>query len=426
MAAFNGQILNYGADLDDQTRCGIFSGENAGNAPEWGKYTLIVDYTEEDDDGYGYLCQQMFISRESNKIYLRNLDRYKPDPAYWTEWMRVDSIDDYSITEEKLAPGAVTNANILDGTITKNQLAGDAVTSAELANNAVTSEKMVDGAVTENKLSTDLKTKINSSAIADGSVTEAKLDSTLKNKINTPNVADGSITTNKLADYGVTINKIAQGAINNHRIQNNAVDTRTLADGAVTEAKMDTALKNKINIPNILDKSITTNKLADYSVTNDKIAQGAINNNRIQNGAVSEAKLDSGLKEKINSAVDVYATTPKKIGIWSDGTPIWRVTFQKDAVELYTPSNSRAYLCIKDSILQDYIKINENVTLVNVQGYINTEGKRSLVNCLGGKLTGDTDGVEIVFENIDNSNQDWSNSICWGYIDFATNESNLK
>jgi hypothetical protein len=107
-----------------------------------------------------------------------------------------------------------------DQSVTEAKIADGAVTTVKLADQAVTGVKLADGAVTTVKL-------------ADQSVTEAK-------------IADGAVSTVKLQDQSVTEAKIADGAVSGAKIASGAVTNEKIADGAVSYDKLDQNLQNTI------------------------------------------------------------------------------------------------------------------------------------------------------------------------------------
>ena len=105
-----------------------------------------------------------------------------------------ENIPSASITQDKLANGAVgtnqlvanavTSAKIASNAVTASKIASGAVTNTKIEDGAVTTEKLANSAVDNNKLSAD---SVSSSNIRNGAVSRDKLSSELKaifNKIN--------------------------------------------------------------------------------------------------------------------------------------------------------------------------------------------------------------------------------------------------
>ena len=133
--------------------------------------------------------------------YNSQVEQYRKDVV--TVEKRTSAIEDrFPIKAVDLGDNSVTDAKIADGAVTTGKIAADAVTAA----------KIVDGAVTTGK-------------IADGAVTDAK-------------IADNAVTTGKIAVGAVTDAKIAAGAVTDAKIVDGAVTTGKIADGAVTDAKI--------------------------------------------------------------------------------------------------------------------------------------------------------------------------------------------
>jgi len=100
------------------------------------------------------------------------------------------TVPDGSITTEKIADGAVTQAKL--GPDVNLEPPDGSITTAKLADGAVTTAKVADGAVTQAKLSPDVRVEppdgsVTTTKIADGAVTTAKIE-------------NGAVTTEKLSD----------------------------------------------------------------------------------------------------------------------------------------------------------------------------------------------------------------------------------
>jgi hypothetical protein len=142
------------------------------------------------------------------------------------------SVNDGSITGDKIAQNTISGSNIADG----------AVDTAQIADGAITEDKIEDGAVTTDKIADDANT---SDKIEDGAV-------------GTDQIADSAITTDKIADSAITEDKIEDGAITEDKIEDGAITTDKIADSAITEDK-------------IADSAITSDKIADGAITADKL-----------------------------------------------------------------------------------------------------------------------------------------------------------
>ena len=118
---------------------------------------------------------------------------------------------------------------------------------------------------------------------------------------------------------------------------------RAAADAAIDNKKVNrdeyetalNALNEKIN------KEAQARAAAD---TEEAQARATADTEEAQTRAAADAALDNKkvnkdeyetalntLNEKINKieTLDIYSATPRRIGTWIDGTPIWRVAFQQ-------------------------------------------------------------------------------------------------
>lgn len=229
---------------------------------------------------------------------------------------------DFKLPTEKLADGSVTTVKLADDAVTADKLSNNSVTSVKIADNAVNTSKIALQAITAPKMADDA---ITTNKIVDANVTAAKL---APGAVDSTKLADGSVTTAKLAtnavtevkitDASVTNRKIANGAINVDKLSDNSVNTAKIVNGSITDVKIAT---NAVNNSKIIDDAISTNKIANEAVTDTKIAPGAVNNakivdnaistNKIANEAVTHAKLGNG--SVINSKLADNAVTTNKI-----------------------------------------------------------------------------------------------------------------
>ena len=96
-----------------------------------------------------------------------------------------------------LDPPTSGGGTIGDSSVTTNKLANNAVTEAKIASNAVTTNKLANNAVTEAKIADGV---VPTNKLANNAVTEAK-------------IASNAVTTAKIADDAVTAAKIADGVL---------------------------------------------------------------------------------------------------------------------------------------------------------------------------------------------------------------------
>lgn len=103
---------------------------------------------------------------------------------------------DDTVTDIKLANGAVISSKLADGS----------VINSKIADNTITGDKIAGGSISTTKLATG---SVGTSQIMDSSITMDKLSETLKSKFITPN----SVGTLELKSGSVTLNKLAQDVI---------------------------------------------------------------------------------------------------------------------------------------------------------------------------------------------------------------------
>ena len=133
-----------------------------------------------------------------------------------------DHIKSLSVTDAKLATGAVTGLKIPNNTITTSHIVDSTITDSDLANNAVTNLKIANLAVTNSKIATDAITEVK---IADGAVTNNKL-------------AANSITSDKILLDIIVAEDLAANSVTFSELQDDAVRTAKIQDGAVTAVKL--------------------------------------------------------------------------------------------------------------------------------------------------------------------------------------------
>lgn len=165
------------------------------------------------------------------------------------------------ITEDKIAPGAVTGQTILDGSVGSDDISANAITSIKIASGAVTADKIADGVVGLTKLSftpvsRPLSPPITTAEIADGAVTSDKM-------------AAAIIDTAQLVDSSVTTVKIAPDSIDATKLKTNSITSGAILAGAVGESELGT---DSVITVKIKDANVTTPKIADGAITNTKLA----------------------------------------------------------------------------------------------------------------------------------------------------------
>lgn len=141
-----------------------------------------------------------------------------------------EAIQDYNVTEAKMANDSISTRAIINGAVVKDKL----------AENSVSKDKIIDGAVTEEKIGTN-------------AVTAVKL-------------ANGAVTTGKLSKNAVTEEKMANDSIKTRAIVNASVTTDKLADGAVTSDKLANAIEFK-SVPTVSDSIVSNTNLETVNGT---------------------------------------------------------------------------------------------------------------------------------------------------------------
>lgn len=191
----------------------------------------------------------------------------------------------------------------------------------------------------------------------------------------TDDIADGSVTTDKVADYAITQGKLAQAAVVNNRISSGAVDERCLASNAVTTVK-------------VADKAITAAKIAD--------------------GVIQSAGLIT------------YSTTPQRIGTWIDGTPVWRLAFEAEVAADATDEILITFAADDDNVRVLLCKVwltmvSEGYGVSNIDSHeVDPNGEKTYYATMS-----DAGKLSIIKGTASPENR------VYGYIDYATPESNL-
>jgi len=130
-----------------------------------------------------------------------------------------------------LAPNSVDTETINDYNVTEPKLANNAVSTRTIQNGAVTEPKLDNGAVS---------TRV----IQNGAVTEPKL---ANDAVSTRVIQNDSITTEKIRDGAITGDKIAEGSISLENIAEGVIpDGFEIPDGSITEPKLDPTLFQKL------------------------------------------------------------------------------------------------------------------------------------------------------------------------------------
>lgn len=190
-------------------------------------------------------------------------------------------IDDFAITEPKIANGAVTAAKIGG-----NPTAGQYVLGTTA------------GVVTWQLPST--------ASIADYSITGTKI---ANGAITTFHLANDSVNANRIIDGSVTTPKIADGQVTEAKIVANAVTTAKIADGAITNAKIATGF----DAAKITTGTLPIDRIADFSILGTKLGTNTIaKRSMFQFAPVNYLQMSSNscLETNLNFADTTFVATP--------------------------------------------------------------------------------------------------------------------
>lgn len=347
------------------------------------------------------------------------------------------------------------NSNIPpDGSITNMKIAAGAVNTSELAPGAVETSKIDDEAVTNEK-------------IADKSVTNEKI---ANDTIKSFNLAPNAVQTNKIEDGAVTAAKIAANAVANSKIANGAVTAAKIADGAITNDKFaafhasgsedneyHSVDLNTITVPGIYSVYCEPGENDTYHYPKqpgwdgktsqgvlivgnmlDGISQIFVNYAFWANLGTDTAPQETGDYPLIavrtlagnGDSVDYdwqycrtasypksFSNKPVHIDNWLDGTPVWRYAFDVDIPADDVAWTDKAWSPIETTNFTDF----NNVWLIGGFANIRANEKPCCV-----------DDTPIYLKRYGGA-FDWDNYTIppsptgiYGYIDFVTPRSNIK
>tara|TARA_B110000091_G_scaffold164440_1_gene175660 strand:+ start:45920 stop:46876 length:957 start_codon:yes stop_codon:yes gene_type:complete len=151
----------------------------------------------------------------------------------------------YSVTNAKIGPYAVTEGKIQNGSITY----------AKIASGAISTPHIVDGSITAVKLSPGLISYLH---IEDGSIIDDKYK-------------DDSISEIKIKDSAITASKIADGHITYTKLAVASVRTFAIDDDNVTEAKLELPVRLKISDSKSVTDHITVTAPVDIDAMKLKL-----------------------------------------------------------------------------------------------------------------------------------------------------------
>ena len=228
-------------------------------------------------------------------------------------------VDDYTIS-----------ASVNDGSITGDKIAQNTISGSNIADGAVDTAQIADGAITEDK-------------IEDGAITSDKIED---GAVGTDQIANGAITEDKIEDNSISSLKILDGSITGEKIEFGAIGEDQLAMGAVTE-----------------------DKIADGAITEDKIADDAITEDKIADGAITADKLDS----TITANMETYLSGVTVNGVNGTVTDrVAEITIYTDDLVVGSGAPSGSSVVTEGSSLNDILQFYEDKIISATSGILST------------------------------------------------------
>jgi len=237
------------------------------------------------------LCEFEVYQDTDTKWKLRNLLNYANN-----NFNDLTSIADGSITNSKLAPGAVTDAKVTDVSATKiTGTLGSAQLSSTASSEAVATSNIQDLAVTDAKISAVSATKITgtltSAQIANLTILDEDISAVGATKITgeiaTAQIANSAVTDAKISAVSATkITGTLSSAQLSSTASSEAIATANIQDLAVTDAKIADISSSKVT------GTFSDSSIADVSTSK---LTGTISNNQIAAGAITSDKLNAAL-----------------------------------------------------------------------------------------------------------------------------------
>ena len=191
-------------------------------------------------------------------------------------------IDDAAIGSAQIANGAITNAHIKNGAIDNAKIDKLAVAAANIKDAAIGTAKIQDAAITVAKIQ---------DAFVDSLVaTQGKFQSAHIGELESNNIKANAITTNKLAANSITTDKIQAKAITAEKMAVDSVQAGSIAAGAITADKIATGT---ITADKIKTETITADKIATGAITTDKLSANSITTDKVAAGAITASKINT-------------------------------------------------------------------------------------------------------------------------------------
>lgn len=262
-----------------------------------------------------------------------------------------------------------------------------------IADSSITTNKIMDGAITADKLSDDVKSDIDSKLAA------------------VPIAAPGAVGGIKpLTDGSGTVNR--SGLVIG---EDGTAYISTKANGGISRdgAGQLYITSGGINSSMLANGAVNGGILSDLAVSTLKIEDGAVTGKKISSGAVTLEKLDSGLYK--------YSLTPKRIGTWIDGTPIWRVAIANKISDFGITVGARGFILYGDMLYRiGAIKNTDNSRVLSHHLYYSNTANTPVYGDFSNNVTETFYGVTFTEDELEPTHR------IDGYIEFITPASNIK
>ena len=191
-------------------------------------------------------------------------------------------IDNAAIGSAQIADAAITTAHIKDGAIDNAKIDKLAVAAANIKDAAIGTAKIQDAAITV--------AKIQDAFVEDLVATQGKFESAQIGELESTNIKASAITTDKLAANSITTDKIQTGAITAEKMAVGSVEAGSIAAGAITADKIATGT---ITAEEIKTGAIVSDKIATGAITTDKLSANSITTDKVAAGAITASKINT-------------------------------------------------------------------------------------------------------------------------------------
>lgn len=374
-----------------------------------------------------------------------------------------EKIADYAVGQQQLAQASVSNNRIQNDAVDERCIAPGSVGFEALKVASVGNAAIIPGCIQNRHMADD---SIGTDELINGAVTGIKIatDAVIWQKI-----ANGAVITDKIADGAVTAEKLAEeyakSTGSGSTIQN--VDLDTLTQNGIYSVYCDHEKSEEYHFPQLTvsggieigahEGSIivtenrdgcsqlyinygmdsigddtakptiayrTLNNSAgtwivdsDWKFTDD-IADGSVTTDKVADKAITAAKIADGVIQ--SAGLITYSTTPQRIGTWIDGTPVWRLAFEAEVAADTTDEIIITFAADDDNVRVLLCKVwltmvSEGYGVSNIDSHeVDPNGEKTYYATMSsaGKLS-------IIKGTASPENR------VYGYIDYATPESNL-